>query len=216
MNTDLLIFDFDGVIINSTYDDFKWAAEARKKLAERKGWNIDWRGFEQTIFSVHYNQDFDQIRREKDVSWNQIKMMEETVIDRKLEKVENGEIEVYSDAEKIIKSLNQDKAIITNSYGGYLPEILSKLDIQEYFNYIDGPKISDIENYRKRMKPSPTMLEKIIQKAEASNPVMIGDQIEDILAARRAGIKSVYLGRNGGKESKADLNIKSLDELNDI
>jgi HAD superfamily hydrolase (TIGR01549 family) len=213
MNPDLVIFDLDGVIINSTYNDFQWAAKVRKELADEKGWDMDWEGFEQTVFSVHHNENFNKQRKKKNVSWDQIREMEKAVVSRKLEMVEEGEIKLFNDVEETLEALNQDIAVVSNAYGDYLPELFSRLGIIDLIDYVRGPEIEDIENYREKMKPSPTMIEKIIQQSGAERPVMVGDQIEDILAAERAGITSIYLGRDGTTESKADYNISGLGEL---
>jgi|APHM01.1.fsa_nt_gi Predicted phosphatases len=63
------------------------------------------------------------------------------------------------------------------------------------------------------MKPEPDMIEEAMNSMNADKAVMIGDQIEDILAARKAGIDSVYIDRSGDTESKADQSIKSMKEL---
>jgi HAD superfamily hydrolase (TIGR01549 family) len=127
--------------------------------------------------------------------------------------VEEGEIKLFNDVKETLQFLNQDKAVVSNAYGDYLPDLLSRLGIIDHIEYVRGPEIEDIENYREKMKPSPTMIEKIIQQSGAERPVMVGDQIEDILAAERAGITSIYLGRDGTTESKADYNISGLGEL---
>ena len=216
MKYDAVIFDFDGVLMDSGFDGFQWAFKARKNRAEENGWSINWDELAQGIFEPDTGQEIKPLLERNSVSWNQLKQMEEAVADRKVEMAANNEIEIFQDSEEILENLDVPVAIVSNAYNEYLGKLLEELDIKNYIDFWLAPNLSDIENYRKRMKPEPEMVEEVLENLGAEKAVMIGDQIEDVLAARNAGIDSIYINRDGDTESKADYSVENLTEALEI
>lgn len=216
MKYDAVIFDFDGVLMDSGFDGFQWAFKARKNRAEENGWSINWDKLAQGIFEPDTGQEIKPLLERNSVSWNQLKQMEEAVADRKVEMAANNEIEIFQDSEEILKNLDVPVAIVSNAYNEYLGKLLEELGIKNYIDFWLAPNLSDIENYRKRMKPEPEMVEEVLENLGAEKAVMIGDQIEDVLAARNAGIDSIYINRDGDTESKADYSVENLTEALEI
>jgi HAD superfamily hydrolase (TIGR01549 family) len=213
---DLLIFDFDGVLVDSGFDGFEWALKARQEVVQENGWNIDLDGFEQGIFEPHHSEDVEPFLTEKNISWKQLRLLEERVAERKIEMAENGGIKLFPDTKDVLNRIDAKKAVVTNAYGGHLDEMLEALGILGHFDHVTGPELSDIQNYRKRMKPGSEMLKEAMEELDMENAVMVGDQIEDILAARKAGIDSIHVNRDGEKIAKADYEVKELPEILDI
>ncbi len=216
MNYEAVIFDFDGFLMDSGFDGFQWALEERRKTVERNNWDIELDKLQQGIFHPHHSENIKHRMKEEGVNWNQLKKMEEAVADRKVEMAANGDIQVFQDAKKILEDIDLPMAVVSNAYKNYLELLLTELGIKENIVYWNAPSLENIKGYRERMKPEPEMVEEALEELDTGNAIMIGDQIEDILAARKAGIDSVYIDRSGDKESKADYSIKSLKELPEI
>ncbi len=212
MKYDAVIFDFDGVLMDSGFDGFQWALEERHKVIEENGWDLNLDKLERGIFQPDHSENIKEILNEENLSWRQLKQMEKAVAERKVEMASTGEIEIFEDAEEILNALDCPKAIVSNAYNDYLQKLLEELDIENYIDFWIAPRIEDIRNYREKMKPEPEMVEEALEQLEAQNAVMIGDQVSDILAARNAGIDSIYINRSGDTEAKADYSVKNLTE----
>ena len=215
MSYDSVIFDFDGVLVNSGFDSFEWALEARREVIEQNDWDFTLENFKQTVFQPH-TQNFRKLMDKKNISWRQLAELEKAVALKKIEMSENGELELFPPVRNLMEAIDGEKAVVTNAYGDYIREMLEGIGISEHIRFCTGPKISEIREYREKMKPSPDMIEEAVNNISGENPVMIGDQIEDILAARNAGIDSIYIDRNGDKESKADHSVRNLEEALEI
>jgi len=99
---------------------------------------------------------------------------------------------VYSGISTVLESLKKYKknlAINTNKADRFAIEILKRLGIYKYFDFVVG---GDSVN---RKKPDPEGIFKIMEsfKADPSKTLMVGDGKNDILAAKEAGIKSAYI-----------------------
>ncbi|MFB6116810.1 MAG: HAD family hydrolase [Candidatus Nanosalina sp.] len=216
MSYEAVIFDFDGVLMDSGFDGFQWALEERRRVIERKGWNMELDRLEQGIFQPDHSENIEEIMKQEDVSWKQLREMEKAVAERKVEMASSGEIKIFRDAENVLEELGCPMAVVSNAYRDYIGLLLGELGIKDQMDYWTAPSLEDIRNYRQKMKPEPDMIEETLQKLGTNNAVMVDDQFTDILAARKAGIDSVFIDRSGDIESKADYNITSLKELHDI
>lgn len=216
MRYEAVIFDFDGVLMNSGFDGFQWALDERQKVITEKGWNLKLDKLEQGIFQPDHSEDIAEVMSEENVSWQQLREMEEAVAERKVELASTGEIRIFEDAEEILKSLECPKAVVSNAYNDYLQKLLEELGIESYIDFWIAPRLADIRSYREIMKPEPEMIEEALENLGTRDAVMIGDQTTDILSARNAGIDSIYIDRSGDKEAKADHSVKNLTEALEI
>ena len=99
---------------------------------------------------------------------------------------------VYSGMSNVLEGLkknNKSLAVNTNKSDKFAVEILKKLGIYDFFDLVVGG--DSVTN----KKPDPEGILKIIEyfKAKTSETLMIGDGKNDILASKRAGIKSAYI-----------------------
>ena len=216
MSYDAVIFDFDGVLMDSGFDGFQWALDERRKVAETNGWDIELERLEQGIFEPGHSEDLKQVMDREKVSWSQLREMEKAVAERKVEMAASGEIKIFEDVEEVLQALDCPKAIVSNAYMNYLKILLEELGIKDHIDYWTAPSLENIRDYREKMKPEPEMIHEALENLGTKNAVMVGDQFTDILAARKAGIDSVYINRNGEKEPKADYSISDLKELEEI
>lgn len=105
-------------------------------------------------------------------------------------------------------------AIVTNKPREFVPAILTSLSIDGFFDYVIGG-----DDFPER-KPSPMPLLACMEQFSClpSQTVMVGDSLNDIEAARRAGIPVVAVdyGYNHGKpieEDEPDVVLSSLIRL---
>ena len=209
MSYDAVIFDFDGVLVDSGFDGFQWALEARQEYLTDKGLDVEIDMIGQGLFAPRDVVISDVLERQN-ISWNQFRNIEEAVAERKIEMASSGELELFDDVKPVLEELESSVAIVSNAYRDYLQALLIELGIAKYVGYYNAPSLRNIRNYRERMKPEPVMIHEVLDRIGADEAVMIGDQIEDVIGANRAGIDSVYIDRNGGTEEKADQSVKSL------
>ena len=209
MSYDAVIFDFDGVLVDSGFDGFQWALEARQEYLTDKGLDVEIDMIGQGLFAPRDVVISDVLERQN-ISWNQFRNIEEAVAERKIEMASSGELELFDDVKPVLEELESSVAIVSNAYRDYLQALLIELGIAKYIGYYNAPSLRNIRNYRERMKPEPVMIHEVLDRIGTDEAVMIGDQIEDVIGANRAGIDSVYIDRNGGTEEKADQSVKSL------
>ena len=124
---------------------------------------------------------------------------------------------LYPWVKETLEKLPDKKAIVTNKPYEFVGEILKTLGIDRYFEmYIGGESLPE-------KKPSSTPLLYVCEKMgfKPENAVMIGDSKNDIIAAKKAGIKSVAVnyGYNYGEDVsvyKPDIIINKFTELTEV
>ena len=208
----LIIFDFDGTLIDSAPDlvdsinemlkefnlkeapfdeAIKWIGNGSLKLVERA---LKYNGIEDNEFLEKAHKVFKEKYKHSNAK--------KTVL--------------YAGAKELLYELKEyNLALITNKPDEYIKPILQKFDI-DVFDFILG---GDFE-YK---KPSPIPLLKACEyfKVSPDKAVMIGDSKNDILAAKNAKIKSIAVthGYNQGeniKDYEPDFIVNSLKEIKDI
>lgn len=105
---------------------------------------------------------------------------------------------LYPGIKEILTSLSgAKKAVLSNKPELFSKEILIKLGIAHHFSVIHGGDTSA------KRKPSPEPVLNILQKLSCApgKAIIIGDGINDILAARSCSIKSCAVGYGFTKES---------------
>ncbi|GAB6073549.1 phosphoglycolate phosphatase [Nautilia lithotrophica] len=105
---------------------------------------------------------------------------------------------LYPGVKETLEKLPYKKAIVTNKPYEFVGEILKTLGIDEHFEmYIGGESLPE-------KKPSPLPLLYVCEKMgfNPKNSIMIGDSKNDIIAAKKAKIKSIAVnyGYNYGED----------------
>ena len=90
------------------------------------------------------------------------------------------------------------KAIVTNKSLEYTLRIVEGLDARALFSTIESPDDSS------ELKPDPGMLVRVLERLgiSADRAVMIGDSTNDVRAAKAAGVKSCAVGYGYGNREK--------------
>jgi len=96
---------------------------------------------------------------------------------------------LYPGIREVLDRLRRCKALLTNKSYDLSKEIMDRLELADYFTLIVGG------NTLKTKKPSSEGVEYILAQTgfPRDKAVMIGDGKNDILAAREAGVASVYV-----------------------
>jgi len=124
----------------------------------------------------------------------------------------------YPGVEEVLDHFkSKKKAVVTNKPIEYTEKIMDGLKAREQFDLILG---GDGMN---NLKPHPEMLHKVLEEMEVrrDRSVMVGDGINDILAARAAGIRICAVGYGLGdserlKKGEPDFFCEQIEELKDL
>ncbi len=101
---------------------------------------------------------------------------------------------------------DKKKVVATNKPFEYTQKILDGLGVCDHFDLVLSGDVAD-----QQLKPHPAMLQTALTQLDISpaQAVMIGDSVNDILAAKAAGVKSCAVGYGFG--SMEDLSLQNPD-----
>jgi phosphoglycolate phosphatase len=207
----LIIFDFDGVIINSGQDiasavqyvlrRFKQPVLTHKEIISHVG-----HGMEYLIRHCFSGCDDDTI--EQVIPIYRKRYLENAVVETRL----------YEHVEATLKQIqsgqNLKTALVTNKPEDLTRKILELLSINPYFDMVVGPESV------KKMKPDPEGILQVLEyfKLPARQTIMVGDSHVDVEAGKNAGTLTcgVTYGLGNKEElikSSPDILINDLAEL---
>jgi|GEM_PF-612129 phosphoglycolate phosphatase len=211
-----IIFDLDGTLIESTANHIDWiykcceeALEAQKVdktiSKEDLGKLLGMDGYRNYI-SVCNKIGVDPAKH-----WE---IVTELRHQKKLEMLNENELDLYPETEKIIKNLHdQDLKIglVSNSPDKTVNEIIDFFDLKRYIEYYRG--ISDHEDLNHR-KPSARNLKIASTEISRAPYVYVGNKKEDIKAAEKANMDSIIVERsNTGLDADPDILVESLSDI---
>lgn len=216
MGYDGVIFDFDGVLIDSGSDGFDWAHRARQEKARELGYDIEGSKY-QFVFMADTVEELKKLVEDSELDWEEYREAEMAVARRKVEMVKSGEMKLFSPAEAVLEQLEVPASIVSNAYGDAVDEIVRYLGLDRNLESWTAPRVGELERYPELMKPNTPMLEEAVEKMRSENPVMIGDSIVDVQAAKNLGIDSVLIDRYGfGDGAEPTHRISRLEELETV
>lgn len=200
----IISFDVDGTLVDLEYNDLVWFKEIPELVAQKKKIS-----FEESVKLVQ--EEYIKLG-EHNLNWYDIKYWIshfglEISHEEILEKYE-PQIKIFSDVIPVLKELQKDFTLIsiTAMPREFLVPKMKKF--KKYFQYTFSV-LSDF----KELKNSEIYL-KICQilKVNPEQVLHIGDHWEfDYLAARKAGMKALFLDRTNGK--KGEFVINNLTEI---
>lgn len=213
---DGLIFDKDGVLLDSGLDNFRWKDRTRVKKAREQGIDLTIEDSKKLISSKGV-EEAEKILNNKGISWSELVAIEKSVQKTKIEMINQGVIWLFPEAKKVLNEINKSKALATNAPRKVTEFTLNNFSLHEEFTSVKSNEISDIKGYYRRKKPNPKMLEEIMKENGFENPLMIGDTSADILAAENAGIDSAHVqSYSNNKHPRATYSIRSLSEIKHV
>lgn len=180
----LLIFDLDGTVIDSLKDIALAVNYVRTSYNLPKAKLSDIKSFIGDGAKVLLQKSISHLN-ENEVQKNILKynnyyrkhLLDNTVL--------------YPGMKKVIQFFhNKDKVILSNKSEEFSKKIIDRLDASQYFQFVYGG-----DSYKK-CKPDPEPIKNIMKqfKVGKKDTVIIGDGVNDILAAKAAGIKSIAVG----------------------
>jgi len=191
LQPDAILFDMDGVLVDSLDAWWKSLNQALKKF----GYNEISRD---EFIREYWGHDlFDNIKK-MNISMDVGKLC------NKLYKMNVDDVKIYPGVKTVLQRLEKyKKSIITNTPKDSAVEILRRLDIKKYFEFVltsDDVSIA---------KPSPEIILKSceILGVKVEDVILVGDTISDVKAGRSAGCRVV------GINVDADYTITSVSEL---
>ena len=221
---ELIIFDFDGVIIDSFPQQFDFLKHLGKKLGKK----FDYSNPEELkkVWKEPFYPDFFKflgydVEKEEDVfSEEYSKIM--TKVNSPLQK---GIEEVLR-----IPYVKQKKlAIASSNTNEVINKQLTDHKLEWYFNIVIGKNDLPVENGRKKSKPNPHCLLRVLERTGyfPREAIYVGDQYTDIIAAKNVAIyakepiKTIAVTYGFGsreklEEQKPDYLVNSTKELGEL
>ena len=206
-DVELLIFDTDGTVFQPIKPEF----EAIKKALLKLGWDVS---ISEEEVKRHMGETSEQayqgmLPSDKASRWEELakevrKQYRSTI--SKYGKTFPGVIKTL----KILKKRGYKLALYSNSSIQYFKTVISFLNIEKYFDYMECIKENNLTKIE--------LIRKIKNKLTESKAAVIGDRIHDIEAAKKNSALSVGVLYGYGKEEpkEADITINKFSELLNI
>jgi phosphoglycolate phosphatase len=194
----IIIFDFDGVIIDSKKNMFlSWSAVKKKlstKISFKKYFNNIGIPFEKILRKIKFNKSF----------------LEAKKIYEKTSEQNFGKIYLFEDVKKIINLLfkKYTLCLVTSKSKKRTVKILKKFKILKNFKHIYCPED------RFPPKPNPRVVKYLKKKYKLKNSqiLIVGDTNHDKNFAKKANVDFLYASYGYGK-LKSKYKIKSFKEI---
>ncbi|MCK4475329.1 MAG: HAD-IA family hydrolase [Methanophagales archaeon] len=224
----VVIFDMDGTFLNSRGDGeipHVWAYEAFKKTLRHYGLSLSVEEIDKLFLVPLHSEGEEGVRRfcnrfglDNEEFWSR---REKEVIEAKIEAMRRGEIKLCKGSEGIIKYLSNRfyLAIVSDSQQKCVDYALEHFNLRPYFKIWYGRR-SELRSLANR-KPNPFYINRVLSELSTirESAILVDDSPVGILAAKRAGIDSVFIYR-GEKEVgdiyKPTFLVKDVEELGGI
>jgi|GEM_PF-4045187 len=200
-----LIFDLDGTIIDNREDYMELMLQ---KVGRDLGRELTLEHARELWYAINAESRDEVIERwgiNPDKFWT---------IFNKYENIEDKLKSTYlhSDTE-VLKGLDLPKGIVTHTSYDHTDKLLKLVGMRPFFN----PIISCTEDTGYKPSPLPLIYCVIDMKLGLDEVVYVGDTLSDMMAARNAGIKNVYINRYARPISiRPDYEIRSMEQILDI
>lgn len=211
-----VIFDMDGVLLNSLVNGEEWKYRAVDRALEEK--DIDPEDLTQRDKNAVLGDEGYKACLKKSSSlgvdpreiWS---IVAQETTEARREELDEGGFELYPGVKDTIKALHQKDipmAVVSNAPESAVKMMVESFDLKQYFKFYAG--IRNFEDLRAR-KPHPNHLE--LAKAELKrNPfIYVGDSDSDLEAAERAGMDSIWIRRSGDVQSGHSFEAEHISEI---
>ena len=203
LNPKLIIFDLDGVLIDSRQCLFHCFNYALKKHGIKELTNQEYN----EIVGIILEKQFFIVSKNKELSINLAKTYRDYYKDTSLKM-----IKLFPNAKETLEKL-KDKilTIATSKRADFAEKILEHLNIKQYFRFILGAQQLSL-----KPKPEPDTITYLMQKfrIKPEETIFIGDTQQDIQAGKSTGVITIAATYGFGKNlSGFGYKINKIEEL---
>ncbi len=199
MKYDLVIFDFDGTIVDLKVD-WKKLKEEIKQFLLKQGYDLP--------HEIRINEVLNRYKNEREKILKKIKKAEMSAANKT--HIENNVATIL----KRLHSKGLKMAIFSKNFEDTIKIVLKKSDIIDCFDIIVGRET--LMDNDLRGKPHPDGIFYIIKNVGPSkNCIFVGNDTDDIKAAKKSGIYSLMISASKSqmKRRGADFIIKNFFEI---
>ncbi|HXZ11730.1 MAG TPA: HAD family hydrolase [Candidatus Sulfotelmatobacter sp.] len=196
---EVIVFDVDGVLVDTrgsfqrtTLEVVQSFTGKRVTFAElhrwknRPGYNDDWKLSHAWVRALGGDFEFEEVKRKfQEIYWGRENKGNVRLEKWLLPRASLGRLAKYAEL-----------AIFTGRIHRELDYTLDRWKVREFFQYVIT--VEEIE----RPKPHPEGLLKILGSRDAAAGIYVGDNVDDALAARSAGIDFVGVLRRSSQERR--------------
>lgn len=188
---DAVLFDNDGILVEPPLDDSKVAAvtAAFRELGveDVDPTHVDAIVSGVTIETVH--EVCESCDLDVDGFWDARERHDERV---QLEDFRSGARQCYDDV-AALGDLPQACGVVSNNHHSTVEFVLEYFDLEAFFETYHGREMA-LETLEMK-KPRTQYVERAIADLGCESPLFVGDRELDVVAARRAGLDSVFVRR---------------------
>ncbi|MFA9503447.1 HAD family hydrolase [Natrinema sp. H-ect1] len=192
MQYDTVLFDFDGVVVETPSS--QRLADALERVYERLGRSGP---AAETVRELMAG-DFDAVAtRCRDLGIEADAFCERAareLVRTQCESVEQGLRSAYDDV-AAVRSLEVPLGIVSDNHPTVVSTLLDRFGFRSPFETVRGCPLTPAGLARR--KPDPTNIEAALADLEAESALYVGDRAVDVRAADNAGIDSALLSRSG-------------------
>jgi len=200
-----LIFDLDGTIIDNSDDYMELML---RRVGRDLGYDFTLKHAKELWYSINAESRDSVIESwgcNPDKFWTVFNRYEN--IDEKLKSTY-----LHEDT-AVLKDILLPKGIVTHTSYDHTDKLLKKVGMRQYFD----PIVACTEETGYKPSPLPIIYCVVDMKLKPDEVVYIGDTLSDMLAAKNAGVRSVYVNRfNRPIKIKPDYEISRMEMLADI
>jgi phosphoglycolate phosphatase len=200
-----LIFDLDGTIIDNNDNYMELML---RRIGRDLGFDFTLEHAKELWYSINAESRDSVIERwgcDPDKFWTVFNRYEN--IDEKLRST------YLHDDTAVLKGIPLPKGIVTHTSYDHTDKLLRKVGMRQYFD----PIVACTEDTGYKPSPLPIIYCMVDMRLKPDQVVYVGDTLSDMLAAKNAGVKSIYINRfNRPIGFRPDFEISRLDKLADI
>ncbi|MDQ2051886.1 HAD family hydrolase [Natronolimnohabitans sp. A-GB9] len=191
MQYDAVLFDFDGVVVETPSSRRMYDALGR--TYEKLGRSSPSPETLQEFMHGDFESIADRCRRLEIDTDAFCTQAAREMVRAQLSEVERGLRSMYDDVDTV-RSLSLPLGIVSDNHPTVVSRLLDRFGLRSLFETVYGCPLTP-EGFSRR-KPDPTNIERAMDALEADSALYVGDRPVDVRAADNAGIDSALLSRS--------------------
>ncbi len=205
-----LIFDVDETLVYyKGYDHREWYERWVLPELRKRSIDLDYETYRKTVTGELPRSYVERFGIDHIEFW---KLVDDVNLSYRKWMAELGRIKAFPDVSALgeLRKLGLKLAAVSNASQECTEFVLDLFSLRDYFDVVYGKDYSNLDG----VKPNPYLVEKALKALNLGpdEALMVGDSVHDVLAGKRAGLKTVNVTRFG-KVDGADYYVKDLWEL---